>query len=297
MSNWIRNLIPLGLVLGLALSAAAEPLSYPIQRLDNSVNVGVTGVAQVTYTPLIGPPLGATVSGFSVLNGRATGSGVADVGLPSAFAGGANGILLSAFQANTSFDESATLFTDVFDQLPPIPTPIPLGIAIVFVDIADLSVTLEEPLSSALEPTNPNEFSWEGEAPVTIEGTVNLVLMIPTQEPIGLPSPVPFSISSDALFGAFSGDATTTTLDVGFDEVDIDTTGTMSLHVNLGLAGSLSVDLTSLRLMVDASYTGLNRKYGLPPSGGGVPGCGIGPELALLLPPLGWLSRRRRRAA
>ena len=56
------------------------------------------------------------------------------------------------------------------------------------------------------------------------------------------------------------------------------------------MLGGISVNLTRLRIRVDGAFTGLNRKFGLPGATGGTPiGCGIGPELALLVPALGRL--------
>jgi len=48
---------------------------------------------------------------------------------------------------------------------------------------------------------------------------------------------------------------------------------------------------------VNGSYTGVNRQHGLPEPAPPPPavGCGIGPELAALVPLLAWLRRRRPR--
>ena len=296
---WCAAALPL--FLG-AASAAAEPLTYAIQPINPVVQVTLEGDAEVTLSPLLGPPTTFSLfDGTSTLFGRPRGTAVADVGLPGAFMGGAQGIVVSSFQANTEFTESAFLFTDLFAQLPPIPSPVPLVGAGLLVEIADLELVLDGPLSSPLHPNGePNGFSWDGEAPLTVNGVLNLFVLIPGQEPIGLPEPATFSVSVSPAFllGGFTGNATTTTLEVGADALDVDPETAQFLapiEIDLGVVGGLSVNLTRLRLRIDGAYTGINRKHGLPPAGGGGPiGCGMGPELALLVPALGWLRRRRR---
>jgi hypothetical protein len=280
-----------------AVSAAAEPLTYPIRALDPVVLVSLAGDAEVTYAPPLLPP--TTVSlldGISTLQGRPRGSAVADVELPDAFLNGANGILLSSFEAETTFNEAAVLLTDIFSQLPEIPSPVPLVGAAFLVEILDLTLRLDEPMGSPLTSTGENQWAWLGQASLTVEGNLNLAVLIPGQEPIGLPAPIPFSqpISPAVLTGAFSGDATSTTLDIGVAALELEPdVASHAVPIDLGALGSIHVNLTRLELVLDASYTGVNRQYGIAPGGGGVPGCGIGPELALLLPALGWLRRRR----
>jgi len=303
--SWFRSSIPAGLLSIWAFAASADPLTYLMQG-TRTVALVIEGQAQVTYNPLVGPPVSNYVIFVSNLDGQPTGGAVADVGLPGQFAGGAHGLLLESFEADTEFDENALLLTDVFDvllPLLPVPPPIPLSGALFFLDIAELRVRLDAPLSAPLISTAPNEFTWAGEAPITIEGTLEPVLFIPGQAPILPPAGGEFSLSmpAAALLGGFkSNEAQTgTRLDVGLAPVEVvpDTALLMEpLGVQLGALGSFTVDLTTLRIRIDASYTGRNNDYPLPPPppAGGLPGCGIGPELALLMPVLGWLSRRRR---
>jgi hypothetical protein len=285
--------------LGLGASAAvAEPLTYPIRPADALANVAIVADAVVSYGPPLGPPVHVNFADLSAnLAGRPNGNAVADTGLPS-FDAGAHGIWLHSFQANTSFLNNALLLTDVFGQLPPIPSPVPLVGAAYFLDIADLTIRTTEPLVSPLLPNGTNEFLWAGEAALVVEGAVNLFVTIPGQEPIGLQEPVPFSVPLDTagLTGGFSGDAASTTLDVGVPPLEVETDLPPStVPIDLGALGSVSVTLTRLTLVVDGTFTGVNRKYGL--TGGApaaVPGCGMGPELALLVPALAALRRRRR---
>lgn len=280
-----------------AVPAAAEPLTYQFRPAQPVVRVIVTGDVDVTYGPPLGPPVTISLAdGTSTLAGRPNGSAVADTGLPD-FAGGSHGIWLASFDTETTFTDSAVLFTDIFGQLPPIPTPVPLVGAAFVADIAQLVIRTEEPLVSPLLPNGPNRFLWAGEAALTVEGALNLSVLIPGQEPIGLPAPIPFSVPLDTagLAGAFSGDAVSTKLDVGLEPVDVPTDATGSIDISLGALGGLSVTLTSFDLVIDGTFSGVNRTQGLPPApGGGVVGCGMGPELALLLPALAWVRRRRR---
>jgi hypothetical protein len=295
----IREMALAAAALGLGASAAsAEFLTYPIRPADSLVNVAIVADADVSYGPPLGPPVTISFADLSAnLTARPNGSGVADTGLPS-FDGGAHGIWLDSFQTNTSFANNALLLTDVFGQLPPIPSPVPLVGAAYFLDIADLTIRTTEPLVSPLLANGANEFLWAGEAAVTVEGTVNLFVTIPGQEPIGLQEPVPFSVPLDtaALSGGFSGDAVSTTLDVGVAPLELETdVPPQTIPIDLAGLGSVSVTLTRLTLVVDGAFTGVNRKYGIggapPPV---IPACGMGPELALLVPALAALRRRRR---
>lgn len=299
----LRNLCGFILAAGTlaAASASAAPLLYRIVGPQQVINVIVAADAVVTYGPPLLPPVTVPLlDGTSILTGRAQGTATADVGLPGAFMGGANGVVVSSGQLDTTFTESVILFTDIFGQLPPIPSPVPLVGAALVVHIAELELVLDGPLSSPLVPSGePNEFLWAGDAPLTVNGSLNLSVAIPGQDPIGLPEPVPFSVplSPGALAGAFSGDATSTTLDVGVEALDLEPELSAGVTIDLGALGSLDVDLTRVFLRIDGTYSLTNRTHGLPPAGGGAGGCGMGPELVLLLPALGWLRRRRARPA
>jgi hypothetical protein len=297
MSMLVQGMALAAAALALGASAAvAEPLTYSIRPNNPVVTVAIDADAEVRYGPPLGPPVVIPVADLlSNLFGRPSGSAVADTGLPS-FDGGAHGIWLSSFDVETGFGDSALLLTGIFDQLPPIPSPVPLVGAAFLLDIADLTIRTEEPLVSPLLPNGPNRFLWAGEAALTVEGAVNLFVTIPGQEPIGLSEPIPFSVPLDtaALTGGFTGNATSTTLDVGVSGLEVETEATGSVLIDLGALGGLSVTLTRLTLILDGSFSGTNTRYGLPAAGGGPVGCGMGPELALLVPALAALRRRRR---
>jgi hypothetical protein len=261
----------------------------------------------VTYTPPLGlgPPVTYTLLGSTDLTSWPEGSAVADVGLPDQFAGGAHGLLLSAFDARTEFDDTGVLLTNLFDGLVPllpVPPPIPLSGAVLFVDIADLELSLLGPLqSSLLSIDDPSVYYWGGAAPLRIEGSLELLIAIPGQEPPIPIAPVPFSFDAPqgALAGTLEGGANLTRLVVGVnEELAPDTTGLVQPYVlDLAPLGAISVSVTRMRLAANASYRAVNRQYGLPSAPPApVVGCGIGPELAALLPALAWLRGRRRRA-
>lgn len=296
-----------GVLLAVALSvtaaaAGAEPLGYVIQRTA-VVRVLVEGDFEVTYTPPLGlgAPSVTLLTGTSDLTGFPSGSAEADVGLPDQFAGGVQGLLLSAFDAHTDFNETGLLITNVFDDVVPLlpaPPPIPLAGAVVFVDIADLDVNLLGPLeSSLLSLGDPSVYHWGGVAPLRIAGSLNLLVSIPGQDPIQLAT-ASFGLetSEGALAGTFGGDASLTRLVVGLEEATLspDTTALIQPYViDLSPLGVIRLTPKRLRLTANASYTALNREYGLPAVASPGFACGIGPELAALLPALAWLRRRR----
>jgi hypothetical protein len=81
---------------------------------------------------------------------------------------------------------------------------------------------------------------------------------------------------------------------VGVEALELEPELSAGVAIDLGALGSLSVDLTRVFFRIDGTYSLTNRAHGLPPAGGGGGvGCGMGPELVLLLPVLGWLRRRR----
>jgi hypothetical protein len=303
MSWSTRTLLCVGLCAA-ASPAAAEPLTYSIQRAG-VVRVLVDADVAVTWLPPLGLglPVTKTLIGSTDLTSWPEGSAVADVGLPDQFAGGAHGLLLSAFDARTEFDDAGVLFTNLFDDLVPLlpaPPPIPLSGAVLFVDVADLEISLLGPLqSSLLSIDDPAVYYWGGAAPLRIDGNLELLIAIPGQEPIQL-APVPFGFDAQqgALAGTLEGDATLTRLVVGVnEELSPDTSGLVQPYVlDLSPLGGIQVNVSRLRVAANASYRGVNRAYGLPSAPAPAVGCGIGPELAGLLPALAWLRRRRRAA-
>jgi hypothetical protein len=83
---------------------------------------------------------------------------------------------------------------------------------------------------------------------------------------------------------------------VGLEEATLspDTTALIQPYViDLSPLGVIRLTPKRLRLTANASYTALNREYGLPAVASPGVACGIGPELAALLPALAWLRRRR----
>jgi len=306
--SWSKSLLLVASVLATASAAAADELIYPLQGTSFFRMVIETNVV-VTFTPPLGEPITETTLVSSTLTSPTTGSGTADVGIPGYFAGGEHGLLLSAFDAHTDFTGIHTLLTNLFDDIVPLlpaPPPIPLVGAVLFVDYADLDVNLMGPLQSSLisiGPDDPNVYYWGGVAPIQLSGSLNLKVSIPGQEdPIPF-EPVPFGPQTldGALAGSFTGDAATTVLVVGLEDAALapDTIPTPEpVVIDLTPLGSISVVTQRMRLAVNGNVRGVNSEYALPPPlffRGSGSSCGIGPELAALLPVLGWLRRWRQR--
>ena len=312
--SWSKGLVAASGMLALAASAAAEPLTYVLQR--DLLQVTVDGQLQTAFVPPPGVPLtSVTTDGISSMTARPSGTAQCDTGLPDSFNGGTQeGIYIDIFEAHVDVQEAGVLLTDLFAPLvaalPPGTLPVPLvGFAGV-VDIADLDVSMVAPLSSNLfSLPDPNEYDWAGVAGLRISGTLNLIVAIPGQDPIAVSDPIPFDqvVNPAALAGSFGGDTvgdpTSTTLWVGLEEATV-TPDTSALQLGaivipLGAVGSVTVTPRNFKLKIIGNFRGVNRIYGLPnqtvtfPPGAG---CGIGPELAAVVPLLAWLHGRRRRA-
>ena len=288
-----------------AASARAEPLDYEVAQTFAG-RMFINADVEVRFTPPVEPPISRDLFGSTDLTGQNFGSGVLDVGLPGNFDGGSQGLLLSAFNARTEFNDTTVLLTNVFDDLVadlPIGLPVPLVGAILMLDIGDLYVDLLGPLESPFVTlVDPDVYHWAGLAPLQISSDVNLLLWIPGQEPIQFASTsFRLAVSDGALVGTFNGNETLTGLTVGVDEADVkpetdDYTAPWAVYA--GPLGSVTLSVNALRLVIKGKYRAVNRDYGLPAASppASAPGCGVGPELAALLPLLGWLRRRQRGA-
>jgi hypothetical protein len=307
MSPSKRLLLVASLLVG-ASPAAAEPLLYQIQPA-NFVRVLAEGDIDVSFVPPLGlPPTVVTSTGISQMSSTQSGTATVDVGLPDNFIAG-QGLWLETFDARVDVTGSGLLLTDLFEPLLPllpVPPPIPLVGAVALIDVADLELNLMAPISSnLLSFPDPNQYYWGGVAPLRISGVLNLLVNIPGQESIQL-GPVPFDQTLDpaALAGEFTGDDVSTTLTVSLDEATAnpDTAPLIAepLVIDLAPLGAIEVTVRRLRLVLNGRFTAVNNEYGLPRRvglRGPAQGCGIGPELAALLPLLGWLRRRRQARA
>jgi hypothetical protein len=143
----------------------------------------------------------------------------ADVGLPSNFCNGCQGINFSELTIHT-FNVPGGLFGTSA-------VPIPLGVTgspVLFVtfqaSVTDLRIELNSPLTSMLTPSaNPDEWLWQGLADVTISGTLAPNLNV-SAVPGGLvPIPTqPFSQAAQLpLLGTFSAVPGGTRVNVGVD--------------------------------------------------------------------------------
>jgi hypothetical protein len=290
-----------------AAPAAADPLLYRLSS-SNFVRVIAESDFELTFIPLgLGVPITTLTFGSTDVMSRPSGTAVADTGLPDSFDGGQGGITLESFDAHVDVTDSLLLITDLFEPLVPllpVPPPIPLMGAIASIDILDLDLNLVAPLSSGLiSISDPNAYTWAGVAGLRISGSLNLIIEIPGQDTIAV-GPIPFDQTVDpaALTGEFTGDATSTRLVIGSEDVAVppDTVQPIEpIVIPLDVLGSIVVEPKRLRLAVTGNFTGVNTAHGLPAPPVPTPGvgCGIGPELAALVPLLAWLRGRRQQRA
>jgi hypothetical protein len=303
IAAWCANaMLALAILIG-ASPARAEPLDYEVAQTFLG-RVLVDANVEVQYTPPVGPALSQYLIASTDLRGQNFGSGVLDVGLPGNFDGGSQGLLLSAFNARTEFNDTTVLLTNVFDDLAadlPIPPPVPLIGAILLLDIGDLYVDLLGPLESPfLTLADPDVYYWAGVAPLQISSDVNLLLSIPGQQPVQFASTsFRLAASDGALVGTFDGDESLTALTVGVDEANVkpetdDYTAPFAVYA--GPLGSITLRVSRLKLVMNGKYRAANKDYGLPAASppASAPGCGVGAGRAALMPQFSWLRRRPR---
>lgn len=205
----------LALLLTLASSGSAVPLTYNVVPSESSVSTSALLVARadVEPDPLNEFPQAVNMFGSSTSQPTFGTTLTADVGLPSDFDDGANGITISQMEIN--YFEVLQLFS-----IGSIPLPLGGGAsqAVAFVaNVGNLNITLDSPglTSPLIASGNPGEYLWAGTANVTISGELSPSIIIPTVQTIDLPA-TPFSQSVPvALTGTFSGDASGTRVVVG----------------------------------------------------------------------------------
>jgi hypothetical protein len=304
--SWTKSLFLVASCLAWAAPAVAEPLLYRLQNA-NFVRVIAESDFELTFVPLgLGVPISTLTFGSTDVVSRPSGTAVIETGLPDSFSGGAQGITIESFDAHVDVTDNLLLITDLFEPLVPllpIPPPIPLMGAIASIDVLDLDLSLLTPLSSSLiSIADPNAYTWAGVAGLRISGSLNLIIEIPGQDTIAV-GPIPFDqvVDPAALTGEFTGDATSTRLVLGSEDIVVPADTLQPIEpivIPLDLLGSIVVEPKRLRLAVTGNLTAVNTEHGLPPppSPPGL-GCGIGPELAALVPLLAWLRGRRQQRA
>ncbi len=211
-SGW---LVALGVILGsgwIASSASAVPLTYSVVPSESNTVVGLSAGAVMDVNPdftevLPGGddfPYLATLLSSSNTSPAPQSKVIADVGLPGAFNGGANGITFSDLSVLVA--APGTLVGFGFVSVPLNITGSSVQLVAFTANVSNLSIVLDSPFSSSLTPTgNTDEWLWAGLADVTISGTIGPVVSIPTQPDVTL-GQFPFSQAvTIPLAGTFSG--------------------------------------------------------------------------------------------
>jgi len=242
-----------------ATSAGALPLTYAVVQSESNITVRERLNATVDVSPDFTDstantfPYTETLSASETTAPSGLSKVVADVGLPSAFNGGANGINFSTLIIQT-FSAPGTLAGATNVPIPLSITGSPTLFATVSASVSTLQITLNSPLQSTLTPSvNPNEWLWAGLGDFTISGTVSPQLVLPAQLPVA-PTPTPFSQNVQLLVGGtFSGDGTGTQITVGIDEdalhdQDLSLPPTHQVIDLVPGVLQLSLDLTNLAL-------------------------------------------------
>jgi hypothetical protein len=243
MRDYLRGLGIVAVAGFLASSVAAVPLTYNVVVAESNITASLNASAAFDVNPdLLNqfPQFGFLASN-STTQPLPSSHAVADVGLPSSFNNGANGITISQLTWTTQ--------PAVMDGFGVITVPLSItGSPTQFVGytakVAALTLTLDSPLTSSLTPgVNPNEWLWAGTGNVTLSGIIAPTVDIPTQPTVQL-GPFPFSQSlTMPLAGTFSGDATGTEVTLGIP------LGTLQ-NQSLGLPPiNVPLDITGLGLV------------------------------------------------
>lgn len=202
---------------GVAGAATAVPLTYSVVQAESNVSLtaGVNAVVDVNPDLLNVFPQYGNMTSSSNTKPTKFSTVIADVGLPGGFNDGANGITFSELEI----------------QLRDLPGPFEgFGVISVPLDITGSSfqllgyeatfssfqLTINAPFSSALQPSvNPGEWLWANLADVTLSGTIDPVVFVPTVGPVPLGS-FPFSQTlTMPLAGTFASVPTGTEINVG----------------------------------------------------------------------------------
>ena len=219
MQSPLRVWLGVVAIAGLASSAGAVPLSYTVVVDESSINTSTSVGAAVDVNPdlLNQFPQFGVLTNTSTSKPTTSSHAVADVGLPSNFGDGANGITFSELTFTT------LPAPGVMDGFGAISVPFDLlgsNIQLIAytVKLASLTLTLDDPLVSSLTPTlNPNEWAWAGVGNVTISGVIRPTVDIPSDAVPAIDlDPVPYTQSlTMPLAGTFSGDANGTRVTLG----------------------------------------------------------------------------------
>jgi hypothetical protein len=214
--NPSRALLAIGMITGwFASSARALPLTYNVVVAESDITTALFATAEVDVNPDFLNQF--PQSGFLLSNSNTqptpSSYAIADVGLPSNFANGANGIAISELTFTT---QPANMDGLGVITIPLSITGSPSQPIAYFAQVGALTITLDDTLTSQLVPTlNPGEWAWAGTGNVTISGVLIPAVVIPTVQTVFL-GQFPFSQAvTMPLAGTFSGDVNGTELTLG----------------------------------------------------------------------------------
>ncbi len=246
-----RCLVLVGLVCSFAASASAAPLLYKVVQEDSEIEATfrVGYDVDVSLDPLNAFPQSGDLVGTSTTFPSGLSRVIADVGLPDGFNDGANGITFSQLSIITN-NLPGELTSVGLISVPLSLTGEPTQAIAFFASVSNFSIVLNAPFTSTTftPSVNPNEWLWTGVGNVTISGTLKPHVEIPTVQTIDFPD-TPFSQVLDVpLLGTFSGDNTSTKIQVG---IPINTLHNLNLGLpaidqNLDIGGLISPLLAGL---------------------------------------------------
>jgi len=206
--------------------ASANTLTYDIIPSQSDVAISTTVQGAIDVNPDLTEllpggddfPMFASMAGGSTTSPTTDSTVMADVGIPGGFDNGTHGI---------TFSQLSIVLPDLPGPLEGFGiVPIPLDLtgsnnqlAAFLVHITSFQMDLAAAFHTTLNPTgNPNEWSWASLATMTIHGTLQPLVQIPTQGDIP-GGQVPFSQQVIVpLVGTFSGDQTKTRITVGIEQ-------------------------------------------------------------------------------
>jgi len=250
---WIAAMVE-----GLTSSAGAVPLQYKVVVAESEITANMNASAFVTVSPdplNQFPQYGALTNSSTTQPTNIGSQAVADVGLPGNFNNGANGITISQLTWST--------YPAIMNGFGVISIPLnltgPYQLIGYTATVGSLSLTLDSPLTSSLTPLGSDQWAWAGLGNVTISGTIDPTVAIPTKPTITLGS-FPFSENlTIPLAGTFSVAANHTDLTLGIPtstlknqslglppiNVSLDPTGTGLVTATFGLNGLVLADLST----------------------------------------------------